>query len=209
MDALQILQGAGVTVELVDGDRLRLSPRAALTDELREIAREHKAELLARLRQAPEIGGEVEASPYPWPAILGPGPWREIPAPGWAPEDLTGWRRWFTGPNGAMMSTTAARGWREDPRPELADDSALWVELLGLAYDVDGDRSDGLFGALHGLRCLGAGLAVGNGRVKLVHGEMDPGEYDGDREHYLVPHTARLVELLGQMQVTAMEEQAA
>jgi len=41
-----------------------------------------------------------------WPAILGPGPWHEISAPDWAPEDLTGWRRWFAGPTNEVRSVT-------------------------------------------------------------------------------------------------------
>lgn len=108
MNALETLQGAGLTVELLEGDRLRLSPKAALTEALRELAQAHKAEILALLREAPvAIAADVEpGSPYLWPAILGPGPWREIPAPADAPEDLTGWRRWFAGPHGELRSVT-------------------------------------------------------------------------------------------------------
>lgn len=66
MDALATLQGAGVTVELLEGDRLRLSPKAAITEALRELAREHKAAILALLRApSPEIAAEVKPSVAP------------------------------------------------------------------------------------------------------------------------------------------------
>jgi hypothetical protein len=232
MDALQVLRDAGLTVELVEGDRLSLAPKAKVTDDLREIARESKTEILTMLRQSqepppvPEIANETEnteppASPYPWPEILGPGPWREIAAPSWAPEDLTGWRRWFAGPNGELRSTTSAQGlengrqtrnvdaecWKQDPRPDLAGDSALWAQLLALAYDYDGHRAYGLFGALHGLRCMGAGLVVIGGKAKLVHGEMSQMDYDADRTTYLLQHQTALIELLSRLDVA--EEKAA
>jgi len=41
----------------------------------------------------------------------------------------------------------------EDPRPDLAEDSARWSRLLSMAYDLDGDDPAGLYGALNGLRC--------------------------------------------------------
>jgi len=66
VNALETLQGAGLTVELLDGDRLRLSPKAAITEALRELARAHKAEILALLREpSVEITAEVEPSPAP------------------------------------------------------------------------------------------------------------------------------------------------
>jgi len=82
-----------------DGDSLRYDgPDGAMTVEDLEGLRANKEAILEMLRPSP--------SPYPWPAILGPGPWQEIPAPDWAPEDLTGWRRWYEGPNGEIRSVT-------------------------------------------------------------------------------------------------------
>ena len=88
-----------------------------------------------------------------------------------------------------------------DPRPDLATDSDLWARLLAMAYDHDGDLPGGLFGALHGLRSLGAGLVVNGGRAKLIAGEMTRAEYEGDRTTYLLQHKAPLVELLRRLDV--------
>ncbi len=95
-----------------------------------------------------------------------------------------------------------------DPRPDLATDSALWAQLLALAYDLDPALPPyGLFGALYDMRCMGAGLVVVNGRCKLVHGEMLKADYDADRARYLVEHKAALVELLARLDMA--EEKAA
>jgi len=83
-----------------------------------------------------------------------------------------------------------------DPRPDLANDSALWSHLLDLAYDVDGDDPAGLCGALNGLRCYGAALVGSEGGVWLVGGEMTDAEYDQMREEYLLPHKTTLTTLL-------------
>jgi hypothetical protein len=50
--------------------------------------------------------------------------------------------------------------WSADPRPDLQSDSTMWGTMLGKAFAIDGHNPDGLFGPLHGLRCLGAGLSV-------------------------------------------------
>jgi hypothetical protein len=84
-----------------DGDSLRYDgPDGAMTVEDLEGLRANKEAILEMLRPSP--------SPYPWPAILGPGPWREIPEPDDVEhyEDLTGWRRWYEGPNGELRSVT-------------------------------------------------------------------------------------------------------
>ncbi len=104
-DALQTLRAAQLTVELRD-DRVRVTPRA-LAEGWVEFIRENKAELVALLeheRAQVLAPGEAWATPAPSPAILGDGPWTEVPAPDWAPEDLTGWRRWYQGPNGELSS---------------------------------------------------------------------------------------------------------
>ena len=52
---LDQIRAAGVHIRLdpVDPDRLRLAPPDRLTPDLLELAREHKAELLAALRETP------------------------------------------------------------------------------------------------------------------------------------------------------------
>lgn len=47
-----------------------------------------------------------------------------------------------------------------DPRPDLVEDSHLWVQVLGAAYKVGADKGKAqpLYGLLHGLRCGGAKL---------------------------------------------------
>lgn len=89
---------------------------------------------------------------------------------------------------------------RHDPRPDLADDSALWTRLLGLAHPLDGDDPQGLFGALLGFRCCGARLEW-DGEKYLVR--PTPGgswanesAFQFDREKWLVPHAVALVRLL-------------
>lgn len=84
----------------------------------------------------------------------------------------------------------------DDPRPDLSHDSALWAALLALAHGNDNDE---LLGNLNGLRCMGAGLTMHNGRVELWHRRMSQAEYDADRAKYLVPHAAELVKLLGEV----------
>jgi len=227
VNALETLQGAGLTVELLEDDRLRLSPKAAITEALRELAQAHKAEILAMLREPPvEIAGEVEPSAAPveapelaptsadcWPRLCFYGhiPRWQRPDGGWVcamchppvnGELVVGMA---DEPQAAPSELTEGSGW--DPRPELTGDSELWARLLALAYDHDGELAGGLFGALHGLRCMGAGLVVVNGRCKLVHGEMVKADYDADRARYLVEHKAALVELLARLDMA--EEKAA
>lgn len=84
----------------------------------------------------------------------------------------------------------------DDPRPDLLDDSARWCRLLREAWHHDHDKADGLFGALHGLRCLGATLISASVGVRLVRGAIDEEEYADLRQRYLVPHGAQLNGLL-------------
>lgn len=83
-----------------------------------------------------------------------------------------------------------------DPRPDLAEDSGQWERLLAVAYGLDGNEPRGVFGALHGMRCLGARLAVINGQAKLFAGEIEQGEYNELRETWLAPHHEQLQRLL-------------
>lgn len=97
----------------------------------------------------------------------------------------------------AVLALLAMERYTADPRPDLGD-SARWRELLTAAYTHDGHDQGGLFGALHGLRCLGASLREGTGGLRLFPGELAADEYRALREVYLVPHRAALVNLLAQ-----------
>ena len=61
---------------------------------------------------------------------------------------------------------------------------------------LDGKSPNGVFGALHGLRCYGATLAVRNGQLHLTAGEIDTDEYGRLREEWLMPHVHALRALL-------------
>ena len=83
-----------------------------------------------------------------------------------------------------------------DPRPDLGD-TQRWTALLARAYDQDGVDPRGLFGALHGMRCLGASLeVVTHGGLRLVPGEIKPEVYAQLRREWLLEHGERLRQLL-------------
>ena len=82
----------------------------------------------------------------------------------------------------------------EDPRPDLAEDHALWTRLLAVAGDGE------LAWTLHGFRCLGRRLRWQAGRALLGRADDEPAEeYAAHRAQYLVPHTGALVALLGSL----------
>ncbi len=89
--------------------------------------------------------------------------------------------------------------WLADPRPDLGD-GALFARLLALAYRLDGDDPGGLFGALHGLRCLGLRVGTDFGRARLLAGELGA-EYPALREAHLLPRADRLRALLAEIGV--------
>jgi hypothetical protein len=78
-----------------------------------------------------------------------------------------------------------------DPRPDLPD-SPLWGPLLAAAWR----EGAAVYGALHGLRCLGAGAEAAGAGLRLVAGEIDPAEYAELRRRWLLPHLATLRRLL-------------
>ncbi len=86
-----------------------------------------------------------------------------------------------------------------NPRPDLAEDAELWARLLLKAWPIDNADPDGLFWALHGLRCLGAQLVMLQGTAKLQPGEIPAEQYAADRARYLVPHAAELRRLLAEI----------
>lgn len=86
----------------------------------------------------------------------------------------------------------------EDPRPDLAEDSAWWSRLLTLAHE----RDEELGGILHGFRCLGRRLRRRDGGVVLGPADdaADVLEYQEDRARYLLPsYTSLLTALLTQL----------
>ena len=92
-----------------------------------------------------------------------------------------------------------------DPRPDLAADTRVWQALLEVAFQLDGEAADGLFGALHGVRCCGARLVPAVGAPPSGAGyRIAPGDaYLGgarawatDRVRWLVPAADVLTPML-------------
>lgn len=95
-----------------------------------------------------------------------------------------------------------------DPRPDLAADSLPWARLLDAARAIDGDDPCGPFGALLGLRCLGAELDGSSGTCRIRPGEIDDAEYRRIRAELLV-HRDVLAELLRNLNEVSAEHRAA
>jgi hypothetical protein len=90
--------------------------------------------------------------------------------------------------------------WTSDPRGgDLPEDSELWEQLLDWSYDIDARVPYGLFGALHGLRCLGARLQWTLWGFRLVPGEISRSEYLALRRRYLIPWASTLESLLARL----------
>ena len=223
------LRARGVVLT-AEGDSLRYDgPDGAITTEDLEGLRANKAAILALLREAPvAISAEAEAISPPTPARVEAAPtsadcWPALCFYGHIPR----WQRpdggWVCAvchppvngelvvglagdPQAALVELTEGPGW--DPRPELTEDSTLWARLLALAYEVDGTAPDGMYGALDGMRCMGAGLGVVGGKLKLTAGAMDPEEYGQDCTKYLMPHRTALAELLRRLDAPAEEKAA-
>jgi hypothetical protein len=76
-----------------------------------------------------------------------------------------------------------------------------------MAYQVDGQQHDGLYGALHGLRAWGAGLERVDGRWRrVIAGVIDPAEYPELAAQWLDPHKTALRRLLTQLGQPALSE---
>lgn len=80
-------------------------------------------------------------------------------------------------PGAAPTEGAAADGerrrWTADLRPDLGAAGGLWERVLRLAHDLDSIPPDGLFGLLHGVRCVGARLVAEESGLCLVQA---PGE---------------------------------
>jgi hypothetical protein len=88
-----------------------------------------------------------------------------------------------------------------DPRPDLdatQRDAVWWSVLLALTADVHGrDDPRGVYGALHGVRCLGAGLVCApGGALRIVAGSVPTEEWRAVRDVWLAPHRAAVQALL-------------
>ncbi|HLJ68121.1 MAG TPA: hypothetical protein VKX16_12240 [Chloroflexota bacterium] len=94
-----------------------------------------------------------------------------------------------------------------DPRSEdLPDDSRLWSMLFLQAYEIDGDEPDGLFGSLHGIRCLGAQLVRRPGGIEIRGGCMSAVDYARLRREYLIPRGLQLRRLLERLSAQSAEQ---
>jgi len=90
-----------------------------------------------------------------------------------------------------------------DPRPDLREDSHLWEYVLANCRALeDVDDPGSLYGALDGVRCLGARLAIVNGRARLFRGAIGEEEYEQLRRMWLEPHHEKLVRLLSWLDET-------
>jgi hypothetical protein len=83
-----------------------------------------------------------------------------------------------------------------DPPADLSDDTSVWVSVLRGAHAIDGNAPEGIFGALLGLRSLGAGLQLAPSGARLVAGQIDAAEYAEWRQSCLLPHQDMLKLLL-------------
>jgi hypothetical protein len=89
--------------------------------------------------------------------------------------------------------------WQMDCRPDLAEDSELWHHLLMAAKAIERGHPHSVYGALSGIRALGARLEMANGRLRIVRGEIDAAEYADIRERWLKPYREQIGRLLGIM----------
>jgi len=84
----------------------------------------------------------------------------------------------------------------EDPRPDLAEDSHLWKELLRIAYvfhPLESEKSAEFCGVLNGMRCGGTRIRPGKSGW-VLRPDIDPtgrkawrsqADYDEMKEKYL------------------------
>jgi len=94
--------------------------------------------------------------------------------------------------------------WACDPRPDITGDTAAWSQLLLIAANALG-KDDALFGALHGIRCCGAGLQrAQDGSWRITAGEMASDEYVADREQWLMPRRREVAELLRRLMIAGV-----
>ncbi len=90
--------------------------------------------------------------------------------------------------------------WTTDPRwSDLPEDREMWMVLLTWAYEVDSQAPDGLFGTLHGLRCLGARLERHPSGIRIRPGDIESSDYFVLRKRYLQPWSSVIKQLLSEL----------
>ena len=90
-----------------------------------------------------------------------------------------------------------------DPRSDLTHDSIPWIIILTATKGIDGDKPDGLYGALHGMRCMATKLAWERNPDTQVYqwrliksDEVSNEEWADWRRRYLFHHVAMLTKFL-------------
>jgi hypothetical protein len=89
----------------------------------------------------------------------------------------------------------------DDPRPDLTNDTELWITFLMIALIVD----EQLAYILHGFRCAGARLIKANaGYVLRPEFNKDSlwdnqGEYDRDKKQYLMVYGNKIIDCLNRL----------
>jgi hypothetical protein len=89
----------------------------------------------------------------------------------------------------------------DDPRPDLTNDTELWITFLMIAELMD----EQLAHILHGFRCAGARLIKTNaGYVLRPEFNKDSlwdnqVEYDQDKKQYLVKYADKIIECLNRL----------
>ncbi len=78
---LTLVRARGVRLHLLDGDRLAVSPKVAVNDDLRRLVREHKAEIVSALRSMRQ-SFDPNSPPTPCQVCDGFVFYRPDPAPG-------------------------------------------------------------------------------------------------------------------------------
>ena len=178
------LHRRGVSYWTTSGGRLHLeAPRGALSGPLRAAIREHRDDLLFLCQGTP---------------VLGRG--RDDREDGFAPDSPGATAAGdLRSTDGGSAGAPRNAAWA-DPRPDLAQDTALWEQVLEAAFQLDGDDPAGLFGTLHGLRCCGARLVrPGRGGWKIQPGADYLGgqeAWEGDRAGWLLPRRVTVTRLL-------------
>lgn len=97
------------------------------------------------------------------------------------------------------MKTTSDE-WQMDCRPDLVEDSEMWHHLLMTAKAIERDHPESVYGALDGMRALGARLTWRDGKLQIERGVIPEAEYKELREQKMKPHHEQIIRLLNIME---------
>lgn len=106
----------------------------------------------------------------------------------------------------SRASTDHAQSAR-DPRPDLTMDHLIWNRLLERAWEDAGGNANGVYGVLHGIRCLSACLAHRDGHWQIV-GDGYEGNWHQDWQTWALPHQETVDQLLGTLDSPSLREAA-